>query len=265
MVLINRDLVVVKHEPQLAALARAVISSKRTHRPVESILIAGDTVRLGSDDYNLQLARRRAREVQSELAEDFRRLRISLSRHEPDQVRDRLLRRTETQGYARSKPPCGIFLRTSVPPPPRPTQLRPGRWRPILSAALSPNAKLRTGNAVRSLIDGRETLEEMVSDIRATNGEADYVYLLAWDVTDNFALIPGDPSSTFRRLMADAQSRRGVQIRAMLWAKPPGLNLLEKFAESTRLPMAPPFATTKRPTKLRCQEYAWPPRSWLRE
>ena len=81
---------------------------------------------------------------------------------------------------------------------------------------------------MRSLIDGRETLEEMVSDIRATNGEADYVYLLAWDVTDNFALIPGDPSSTFRRLMADA-SRRGVQIRAMLWAKPPGLNLLEKF------------------------------------
>ena len=57
---------------------------------------------------------------------------------------------------------------------------------------------------------------------------ADYVYLLAWDVTDNFALIPGDPSSTFRRLMADASSR-GVQIRAMLWAKPPGLNLLEKF------------------------------------
>ena len=76
------SLVAVKHEPQLAALARAVISSKRTQRPVESILIAGHTDRVGSDDYNLQLARRRAREVQSELARNFRT--DESRRHEPD-------------------------------------------------------------------------------------------------------------------------------------------------------------------------------------
>jgi phosphatidylserine/phosphatidylglycerophosphate/cardiolipin synthase-like enzyme/peptidoglycan hydrolase-like protein with peptidoglycan-binding domain len=220
------SLVAVKHEPQLAAVARAVISSKRTQRPVESILIAGHTDRVGSDDYNLQLARRRARDVQFELAR-------TLERMSPG-VTSRIRFEIATCGERKPKATPGasrraeIFLRTSVPPPQRPPQLKPRRWAPILSAALSPNTKLRTGNAVRSLIDGRETFEEMVSDIRATNGEADYVYLLAWDITDNFALIPGDPSSTFRRLMADA-SRRGVQIRAMLWAKPPGLNLLEKF------------------------------------
>lgn len=115
-----------------------------------------------------------------------------------------------------------------IPPEPRLRLLKPERWAPILSAALSANAVLRVGNAVRTLIEGRETFEEMVSDIRATNGQRDYVYLLAWDITDDFALIPGDSSSTIRRLMADA-SARGVQIRAMLWAKPPGLNLRETW------------------------------------
>jgi len=220
------SLVAARHQPQMVALARAVISSKRTHRPVESILIVGHTNRVGSANYNFQLARRRAREVHSELARALERTTPGVTspiRFEIASCGE--LKPKATPGASRR---AEIFLRTSVPPPPRPPQLKPGRWAPILSAALSPNAKLRTGNAVRTLIDGRETFEEMVSDIRATNGEADYIYLLAWDITDNFALIPGDPSSTVRRLMADA-SRRGVQIRAMLWAKPPGLNLLEKF------------------------------------
>jgi phosphatidylserine/phosphatidylglycerophosphate/cardiolipin synthase-like enzyme len=129
---------------------------------------------------------------------------------------------------------------TCDPNVPVPASLDPRRWAPILSAARSANATLRVGNAVRTLIDGRETFEEMVSDIRATNGESDYIYLLAWDMTDNFELIscdpsltipprkiiPCDPSTTVRRLMADA-STRGVQIRAMLWAKPPLANLAE--------------------------------------
>jgi len=112
--------------------------------------------------------------------------------------------------------------------PPSPVSLDPTRWAPILSAAMSTNTTLRVGNAVRTLIDGRETFEEMVSDVRATNGETDYIYLLAWDLTDKFQLIPGDPSTTVRQLMADA-STRGVQIRAMLWAKPwpPLQNLAE--------------------------------------
>jgi phosphatidylserine/phosphatidylglycerophosphate/cardiolipin synthase-like enzyme len=115
---------------------------------------------------------------------------------------------------------------TCDPNVPVPVSLDPTRWAPILSAAMSANATLRVGNAVRTLIDGRETLEEMVSDVRATNGETDYIYLLAWDLTDNFQLIPGDPSTNVRQLMADA-STRGVQIRAMLWAKPPLANLAE--------------------------------------
>src|SRR5208282_6563388 len=89
---------------------------------------------------------------------------------------------------------------TCDPNVPVPVSLDPTRWAPILSAAMSANAKLRVGNAVRTLIFGRETFEEMVSDVRATNGEADYIYLLAWDLTDNFKLIPGDPSTTVRQL-----------------------------------------------------------------
>jgi phosphatidylserine/phosphatidylglycerophosphate/cardiolipin synthase-like enzyme len=220
------NLVAARHKPQLAAVGRAVIARQRTQQPVESILIAGHTDRVGSANYNFQLALRRAREVGSKLARILERMTPGVT----SSIRFEVASCGEQQSKATpgASRRAEIFLRTSVPPPPRLRLLKPERWAPILSAALSANAKLRTGNAVRTLIDGRETFEEMVSDIRATNGETDYVYLLGWDITDDFALIPGDSSSTIRRLMVDA-SKRGVQIRAMLWAKPPGLNLREKW------------------------------------
>src|SRR5262245_2726898 len=218
------DLVPKRHASQLAALARTVISSQRTQRPVKSFLIVGHTDPVGSDNSNLQLGLGRARAVLAELSRTLEgmspgitsriKFAIATCGERQPKATPALSRRAE------------IFLLKSVWRPPQPSRLRPERWAPILSAAKSANATLRVGNAVRTLIDGRETFEEMVSDIRATNGDRDYVYLLAWDITDDFALIPGDASSTMRRLMADA-SARGVQIRAMLWAKPPLLNLLE--------------------------------------
>ena len=218
------DLIPERHTSQLAAIARTVISSQRTQQPVKSILIAGHTDPVGSDNYNFQLGWGRARAVLAKLSQTLEGMSPGIT----SRIKFEIASCGERQPKAtpESSRRAEIFLFKSVWRPPLPMPLRPERWAPILSAAKSANATLRVGNAVRTLIDGRETFEEMVSDIRATNGNRDYVYLLAWDITDDFALIPGDASSTIRRLMADA-SARGVQIRAMLWAKPPLVNLLE--------------------------------------
>ncbi|WP_242138818.1 phospholipase D-like domain-containing protein [Sphingomonas sp. TREG-RG-20F-R18-01] len=106
-----------------------------------------------------------------------------------------------------------------------PSALTPSRWGPLLAAAASSGVALRDGNAVRTLIDGRETFEEMVSDIRLAQGEGDYIYLLGWDISDDFNMIPGDAATTVRALLS-AASARNVQIRVILWAKPPGANFL---------------------------------------
>jgi phosphatidylserine/phosphatidylglycerophosphate/cardiolipin synthase-like enzyme len=213
-------LVAGRHTQQLEGLARTVIASQQTPRPVRSILIAGHTDRVGTDSYNFQLAWGRAREVHAAFAKTLERMGPGITRR----IKFELTSCGERQPKAMPETSrrAEIFLRH----PTRPRPPRTARWAPILSGAMSRNATVRVGNAVRALINGRETFAQMVSDIRATNGETDYIYLLAWDITDDFNLIPGDASSTVRRLMADA-SARGVQIRAMLWAKPPGLNLLE--------------------------------------
>lgn len=116
--------------------------------------------------------------------------------------------------------------------------LDPARWGPILAPLLSPDAKLRSGNAVRSLIDGRECFEQMEVDIRSANGANDYVYLLGWDMVTDFDLVPtdrrkgifphacpiGGKENGQGRTIIDAlqfASDHGVQVRVMLWAKPP--------------------------------------------
>lgn len=130
-----------------------------------------------------------------------------------------------------------------VPPvPPAPIvpvafgPLDPGRWDPILRPLLSPRAVLRAGNAVRSLVDAPRTYRMMTDDIRAASGPRDYVYLLGWDNFDGFALVPGDPGSSFQALTA-AAAARGVEVAAMLWQQPipnvspPGLNPARLSAE----------------------------------
>lgn len=129
----------------------------------------------------------------------------------------------------------GRIIEPPAPVPPLPPlpiipvvihPLEPDRWAPILSAAASANAHLRSGNAVRALIDGAETFGVMVDDIRATRGETDYIYLLGWDMFDNFELNSGNPATTVRRLFADASARQ-VQVRAMLWDQPGLQNTFE--------------------------------------
>lgn len=75
---------------------------------------------------------------------------------------------------------------------------------------------IRSNNEVTYLIDGQETFHEMVATIKTAQTSQHFIYLLAWWLTDNFQLIPGDPSSTIAQLFTSA-SGLNVQIRAMLW------------------------------------------------
>lgn len=101
--------------------------------------------------------------------------------------------------------------------------LDPSRWDPILRRAASSSAVIRPGNAVRPIIDGTETFLRMVDDINAASGKEDYIYLLGWSYFDNFDIGGGNKM----RDLLKAASDREVQIRVMLWAMPPQLNLIE--------------------------------------
>jgi phosphatidylserine/phosphatidylglycerophosphate/cardiolipin synthase-like enzyme len=125
--------------------------------------------------------------------------------------------------YAPDEPP--IIPPIIIPPIIRVVDrpLDPSRWDPILRRAASASAVVRSGNAVRPLVDGRETFLRMIADIDAATGEGDYIYLLGWSYFDDFDMGGGNKM----RDLLEAASKRGVQIRVMLWAMPPGLNLIE--------------------------------------
>jgi hypothetical protein len=63
------------HIPLLRALARRIVASQGTSRPIRSMLIAGHTDAAGDDNYNFGLARRRAETVGRELCGTIERLR----------------------------------------------------------------------------------------------------------------------------------------------------------------------------------------------
>lgn len=76
--------------------------------------------------------------------------------------------------------------------------------------------EVRSGNDVRELVDGEETFAEMVQAIRTATGPGHFIYLLNWWMSDDFPLIPDDPSTTMQALLK-AASDAGVEVRAMLW------------------------------------------------
>lgn len=92
----------------------------------------------------------------------------------------------------------------------------PSRWTAILARHAGGRANLRSGNAVRALIDGADTFNAMAADMAATNGPGDFIYLLGWDNFDDFAL---GAASRFRDIYA-AAAGRGVEVAAMLWDQP---------------------------------------------
>ena len=96
--------------------------------------------------------------------------------------------------------------------PPR-IAIDPGRWEAILRPHTGGRVNLRTGNAVRALVDGPETFQAMADDMAATRGPGDYIYLLGWDNFDNFPLASG---GDFRTIYT-AAAARGVEVAAMYW------------------------------------------------
>ncbi|MFV0645038.1 MAG: phospholipase D-like domain-containing protein [Sphingomonadaceae bacterium] len=103
-----------------------------------------------------------------------------------------------------------------LPPTPVTPVINPARWSTILGRQVGGRVHLRHGNAVRPLIDGRETFNAMASDMGATNGDRDFIYLLGWDNFDDFSL---GAASQFRAIYT-AAARRGVEVAAMLWDQP---------------------------------------------
>lgn len=69
-----------RHGPRIASVARRVVDSQRSRQPIRSVKIAGHTDPVGSDDYNFDLAWRRAKEVMGELCRAIESLSPGLAR-----------------------------------------------------------------------------------------------------------------------------------------------------------------------------------------
>ena len=74
---------------------------------------------------------------------------------------------------------------------------------------------VRHGNSAKAFLDGDGYYADLAASIRAAAGVDSVVAFASWDLRTDFALVPGDDSSTLVRLLTDA-SARGVTIRALL-------------------------------------------------
>ncbi len=102
-----------RHLPALAGLARRIAGSQRAGKAVRTVLIAGHTDPVGSDDYNFELGWRRAREVLGELCRALERESPGLSarlRFELTSCGER-----QPKASASSSRRVEIFLRTGLP------------------------------------------------------------------------------------------------------------------------------------------------------
>jgi phosphatidylserine/phosphatidylglycerophosphate/cardiolipin synthase-like enzyme/outer membrane protein OmpA-like peptidoglycan-associated protein len=225
------------HLPQIDAIAACLLASLDTSTPIEGLTIIGHTDPVGDDVANVALGQRRAASVVEALD-------ASLRRQAPERRYSFLF--APTSAGERSTVPgdpalsrrVDILAPFAFPPPPKPKpgktrppkvdppqtlRLDPPRWGPILSRAMGPRAALRTGNAVRHLIDAENTgnpalatYPAMIDAIKAAQGSDSFIYLLGWICIDQFDMINCDATTKFEKLLADAASR-GVQIRALLW------------------------------------------------
>jgi phosphatidylserine/phosphatidylglycerophosphate/cardiolipin synthase-like enzyme len=77
-----------------------------------------------------------------------------------------------------------------------------------------------TGTFATPIIGGRAAFARMRTDIAATSGKNDFIYILSWHCNVDLELVSGDPTSTLRAVLA-SRAGDGVQVRAMLWAGDP--------------------------------------------
>lgn len=106
-----------RHMPQINRIAGQIVSSQSTSQPIRSVLIAGHTDPTGDDNYNFDLARRRAETVARELC-------ITLGPSLAAKIKFTLTSCGERQ--LKATPELSrrveIFLpKVVVPPPPQPT------------------------------------------------------------------------------------------------------------------------------------------------
>lgn len=83
-------------------------------------------------------------------------------------------------------------------------------------------------NKVDFFLDGAGAFADMARTIRAATGPHDFVYLLGWYCDIDLELVPGQPWSALRSLLASAThdegDGRGAEVRCILWQakeKPP--------------------------------------------
>lgn len=194
------------HEEKLFEIAERVISSWDTSQPVNSLLILGHASPEGSDEYNYDLANRRAFNVSEALADQM----DELERGSGSRI-DLQVESCGEEALSGVGPELRRRVQVCFEPPPR--------W--FETGGSPPMQPVWAGNDVKYLIGGTETFQEMVAAIRTASKPGHYIYLLGWWLTDDFPLVPADPDSTMWSLFKKA-SAKGVQIRAMLWDQKSG-------------------------------------------
>lgn len=218
------------HQPQIDAIATCLLASLASPTPIDGLLVVGHTDRVGSDADNLRLGQRRAEAVVVAIEASLRRqvggLRFRFvftpsSRGEAEQIPGDPAqnRRVEVIAPIAFVPPGP----TPKPAPSFRSTLDPPRWGPILARAIGPRATLRTGNAVRHLVDAENRAipalagyASMVEAIRSARGGSAFIYLLGWVCVDDVDMITCDAFSRLHLLLG-AAAGRGVQVRALLW------------------------------------------------
>ncbi|MBV9929447.1 MAG: peptidoglycan-binding protein [Alphaproteobacteria bacterium] len=221
------------HQPQIDAIAACLLASLDTATPIDGLSLVGHTDPVGDDAANLALGQRRAEAVVDAIDASLRRQ--SAGRHfsfvfMPSSMGERALLPGDPALSRRVEVIAPFAFPPPSPPRPRPappfrSPLDPPRWGPILARAIGPRAVLRTGNAVRHLVDaengrsaGLGAYPAMVEAIRAARGGDAFIYLLGWVCMDDFRMLTCDPRSRLQELLADAAAR-GVQVRAVFWAQ----------------------------------------------
>lgn len=113
----DSDKVKPHQQPQMSQIARCVVASQSAPQPIRSLRLVGHTDPVGSDAYNLDLARRLAEQVRRSLQDNIDRLSPGLSGSISCTV--------ETRGEAQSIPGDAakssrveIFVPSKVTPPP---------------------------------------------------------------------------------------------------------------------------------------------------
>lgn len=219
------------HQPQIDGIAACLLASLDTPTPIDGLVLVGHADPVGDDNANTGLGQRRAEAVAEAIDASLRRQgpgrRFSFvfapsSRGESEPV---------PGDPARSRR-VDVIAPFAFPPPPTPgrdrpppfrSPLDPPRWGPILARAISPRTAIRTGNAVRHLVDAENPAvpmlggyNAMVDAIRSVRGGRAFIYLLGWICVDDFDMITCDPDSKLQRLLAKA-AEDGVQVRAVFW------------------------------------------------